>query len=103
MLVFIDTEFTELSIAPGLISIGLVSEDGNRVFYAELSDTYQSSECSDFVREVVLPKFQGGDAIMTMRELSLRLVDWLLQIAHKESLKKEFLEQILTKEICTRH
>lgn len=78
MLIFFDTEFTELSIAPGLISIGLVSEDGNRVFYAELSDTYQSSQCSDFVREAVLPQLQGGDALMTMRELSVRLVDWLM-------------------------
>jgi len=92
MLVFIDTEFTELSIAPGIISIGLVSEDGNSVFYAELSDTYQSSECSDFVREVVLPKLQGGEAIMTMRELSLRLVDWLNDFSEPVQLATDSLQ-----------
>ncbi len=92
MLVFIDTEFTELSIAPGLISIGLVSEDGNRVFYAELSDTYQSSECSDFVRDAVLPQLQGGDALMTMRELSLRLVDWLIAFSEPVQLATDSLQ-----------
>ncbi|MDD4979534.1 MAG: 3'-5' exoribonuclease [Gallionella sp.] len=74
---FFDTEFTELGIDPRLISIGLVSEDGSREFYAELSDTYQSSDCSDFVREAVLPQLQGGDALMTMDELTLRLANWI--------------------------
>ena len=74
---FFDTEFTELGIDPRLISIGLVSEDGCREFYAELSDTYQPSDCSDFVREAVLPHLQGGDALMTMDELTLRLGNWI--------------------------
>jgi hypothetical protein len=39
MLIFFDTEFTELGIDPKLISIGLISEDGTHEFYAELSDT----------------------------------------------------------------
>lgn len=51
MLIFFDTEFTSLHWQAKLISIGLVTEDG-RKFYAELSDTYQMTECSDFVREV---------------------------------------------------
>lgn len=78
MLIFFDCEFTELGIDPKLISIGFVSEDGTRELYAELSDTYQLSDCSDFVREAVLPHLQGGDARMTMRELAVRLVDWLI-------------------------
>ena len=77
MLIFFDTEFTELGIDPKLISIGLVSEDGNREFYAELSDTYQPSDCSDFVREAVLPHLQGGEVLVTMHDLSICLVDWL--------------------------
>ena len=36
MLFFLDTEFTGLGIDPKLISIGLISEDGTREFYAEL-------------------------------------------------------------------
>ena len=61
-LIFFDTEFTGLIIDPRLISIGLVSEDG-REFYAELSDTYQGSQCDQFVQEAVLPRLQGGDAL----------------------------------------
>ena len=40
-LIYFDTEFTELGIDPRLVSIGLISEQGDRTFYAELSDTYQ--------------------------------------------------------------
>jgi len=77
MLVFFDTEFTELGIDPRLISIGLVSEDGERTFYAELSDTYQLQHCSDFARLAVLPLLEGGHARMTMPDLALRLGNWL--------------------------
>ena len=77
MLIFLDTEMTDLCADRKLISIGFVSDDGKREFYAELSDTYQLSDCSDLVREAVLPNLQGGDAIMTKRDLSLRLVEWL--------------------------
>lgn len=77
MLIFFDTEFTELGIDPRLISIGLVSEDGTRTFYAELTDTYQPSDCSDFVREAVLSHLEGGEARMDMHELTLRLGNWL--------------------------
>lgn len=56
--VFFDTEFTDLlGIAqdPALISIGLITEDGMRTFYAELTDTYTLEQCSDFVHVGVLP------------------------------------------------
>ena len=52
MLVFLDTEFTSF-VRPDLISIGLVAEEG-REFYAERTD-YRKDDCSDFVRETVLP------------------------------------------------
>lgn len=77
MLIFFDTEFTEIGIDPRLISIGLVSEDGSRVFYAELSDSYQPKDCSAFVQEAVLPHLEGGEARMTMDELTLRLDKWI--------------------------
>ncbi len=76
-LLFFDSEFTELGIDPKLISIGLVSEDGINEFYAELSDTYQPKACSAFVQEVVLPHLQGGDVLMTMNELAMRLGSWI--------------------------
>lgn len=92
LLIFFDCEFTELSIDSRLISIGLVSENGNREFYAELSETYQSPDCSGFVREAVLPQLQGGDALMTMRELSLRLVDWLIAFGEPVQLATDSLQ-----------
>lgn len=76
MLIFFDTEFTELGIDPRLISIGLVSGDG-REFYAELSDTYAIDDCSDFVHVAVLPHLQGNDALMTMDELGTQLREWI--------------------------
>jgi hypothetical protein len=76
-LVFFDCEFTELGLNPRLISIGLISECGTHEFYAELSDNYQPKDCSAFVHEAVLPHLQGGDALMTMDELTLRLGNWL--------------------------
>ncbi len=77
MLVFFDTEFTELCPDARLISIGLVTEDGKHEFYAELSDTYGQADVSDFARTTVLPLLEGGDALMTMPELKLRLKNWL--------------------------
>lgn len=77
MLIFFDTEFTDLGVDPRLISIGLIAEDGERTFYAELSDTYEPKDCGDFARLAVLPKLEGGDARMSLHELGERLVVWL--------------------------
>lgn len=75
--IFFDTEFTELGIDPRLISIGLIDEAGERSFYAELSDTYDLKDVSDFARLAVLPLLEGGAARMTMHELGERLSAWL--------------------------
>lgn len=79
MRIFFDTEFTDLGVESRLISIGLVSEDGMREFYAELTDTWQPKHCSSnpFVQEAVLPFLEGGAARMTLAELTLRLGNWL--------------------------
>lgn len=77
MLIFFDTEFTDLHQEARLISIGLVTADGEKSFYAELSDTYQRKDCGDFAREVVLPLLEGGDVLMSWHELSLRLGNWV--------------------------
>jgi hypothetical protein len=55
MRIYIDTEFTQLSLARQLISLALVSDAGNE-FYVELNDTWAELDCSDFVKEIVLPQ-----------------------------------------------
>lgn len=55
-LLFLDTEFTNLIGVRELLSLALVSEDGTREFYAERIDV-PPADCSEFVREVVLPLF----------------------------------------------
>jgi len=77
MLIFFDTEFSDLCIDPRLISIGLIAEDGERMFYAELSDTYQPKQCGEFTKLAVLPLLEGGDKVLTEHELTLRLGNWL--------------------------
>ena len=77
--VFFDTEFTTLNSKTGypfLISIGCVAHDG-RAFYAELSDTWHESLCSDFVIQTVLPLLQSGECRMKEAELAVRLKDWI--------------------------
>jgi hypothetical protein len=76
MLIFLDTEFSDLCKDARLISIGIVSEEGGE-FYAELSDTYHPNDCGAFTQEAVLPLLQGGDALMDMNELALRLCEWI--------------------------
>lgn len=53
--VFLDTEFTSLDQSASLISIGLITEDASRSFYAELLNTYLQEKCSAFVLQEVLP------------------------------------------------
>jgi hypothetical protein len=75
--IFFDSEFTTLTRDAKLISIGLVDQAGDRTFYAELSDTWRLSDAGDFAQVEVLPILQGGDYLMTMRDLSERLSTWI--------------------------
>ena len=52
---YLDTEFTQLNLSRLLISLALVS-DGGHEFYVEITDTWADSDCSDFVKSVVLPQ-----------------------------------------------
>lgn len=76
MRIFFDCEFNDLVQNPKLISVGFVSAD-SRSFYAELSDSYDFEECSEFVKEIVLPLLEGGEALMSRHQLRGRLKDWL--------------------------
>lgn len=91
--IFFDTEFTDLGIDPRLISIGMISEDGQREFYAELVDTWTPADCrgNPFVIEAVLPQLEGGAARMTLHELRLRLSAWIAAFAQPVQLATDSL------------
>lgn len=75
MLVFVDTEFTDF-YDPHLVSIGLAAATGE-TFYAEVP--YRREQCSDFVKEVVIPLL-GANPVTDLcdaDELRARLRTWL--------------------------
>ncbi|AXF12667.1 hypothetical protein CUJ91_32225 (plasmid) [Paraburkholderia graminis] len=75
---FLDTEFTSFDSCQ-LISVAIVGEDGQE-FYAERSD-FETSLCSDFVREIVLPQLgQFPDRSMPLDDLKRQLSAWLYSI-----------------------
>lgn len=76
MILFLDTEFTDLVPNNKLISIALVDENEN-FFYAELTDTYELKDCSEFVKGMVLPFLRGSNFQMSFHECSLKLVEWI--------------------------
>jgi hypothetical protein len=76
MLIFFDSEFTDLVATPRLVSMGFVAES-NRSFYAEPTDTYKLKDCSEFVVDRVMPWLEGGAAAMTQKELKDRLKTWI--------------------------
>lgn len=85
MNVFFDTEFTNLETnrPRGLISIGLVAQDGCD-FYAELTDTWDEAMCSLFVLNTVLPLLNGGECRMGVEKLAVRLKEWIEGLTDKQ-------------------
>lgn len=79
---FLDCEFTDLIPENKLISIALVTEDGKK-FYAELTDTYQLSDCSDFVKLFVLPILKGDPYKMSEYECALKIATWIEDLAEE--------------------
>lgn len=78
MEVFIDTEFTTLDSGtnlPELISIGCVTTNGQE-FYAELSDSWQLKNCSQFVVDSVLPLLEGAEYQMMQTQCAFHLKNW---------------------------
>lgn len=75
MLLFLDCEFTDF-IDCELISLAMVSEDGQHEFYGERID-YDRSRCSSFVHEAVIPLLgQFPNARYNCRQLTLQLWKW---------------------------
>lgn len=79
MLIFLDTEYTSPATRD-LISIGLVSEDGTRVFYGERSD-FNESVCNSFVRREVLPLL--GRERLALVELREALRVWFRNLPRR--------------------
>jgi hypothetical protein len=101
MLLFIDTEFTGLGQRwPQLISIGLISEDGQHEFYAELAAETYLKKCDPWVGVNILPRLDGGDCIMQPDELRQRLAAWIgalsdVRIACDSQIDFDFLRSTL--------
>jgi len=77
MILFLDTEFTDLIPENKLISIALVTDDGHRSFYAELTDTYELEDCSAFVKSYVLPFLKGDPYKMSEYQCALKIAQWI--------------------------
>ncbi|QXG47472.1 3'-5' exoribonuclease [Pseudomonas viridiflava] len=76
MRIFLDCEFTELSAAAKLMSLALVAENG-REFYVELLDAWREEDCSEFVKEIVLPQLWGGSYALPIIEARISLLAFL--------------------------
>jgi hypothetical protein len=78
VIVYIDTEFTDLYADNGpirLISAGFVAENGQELYF-ELTDNYEVIDCSEFVLENVLTYLDHGKYGLTTAEAALKLKAW---------------------------
>ena len=94
MLVFLDTEFTNL-LCPQLLSVGMVTLDG-REFYAEIDlntdcGKHRVKASSDFVRngDVLAQWGLVANATGTEWEIGRRAGEWLLELALEAGKKLE--------------
>jgi hypothetical protein len=78
MNVFLDCEFSDIA-RPLPISIGLVAENGSEL-YVEV-DGWAPSDCSDFVKAVVLPLL--GPTKVSRGDAGRQLQEFLLQFEHR--------------------
>lgn len=74
MLIFLDTEYTD-ALDCDLISIGMISEDGEFVLYAERSD-YCADWCNSFVHAAVLPQLGHAGPALDRPKLGGTLIEW---------------------------
>ena len=107
MLVFLDTEFTHF-IDCDLISIALVSADGEYEFYGERTD-FDDKACSDFVRAAVLPHLgEFPEAMCEKDQLAERLRIWIaalpfnITIACDYQMDYELLHDLLDGDLPTK-
>lgn len=79
MFVFFDTEFEGLFDDAELVSIGCVTEDLRKTYYAE-NLSFDISRCSDFCKAVVLPLLERGQKQMPIYMLKQQLYTWLTSL-----------------------
>jgi hypothetical protein len=79
VIVFLDTEFTDLAIQPRLLSVGIVADAGNnREFYAEVTDRDRIHAACWFALDAVLPQFgRIAHAECPYAELGTRICTFL--------------------------
>lgn len=85
MLIFLDTEYTDEDRRE-LVSVGMVTEDGQHSIYQERTD-FPRTWCNRFVVDNVLPHL-GHDAaaVCTMPELGQRLRTWFQTLPRRVQL-----------------
>lgn len=83
MKIVVDCEFTQLNATSKLISMALVAEDGQELYF-ELSDNYVIADCSDFVVEKVLPQLSGGRASISLIAARQELLAFLARFDNVE-------------------
>ncbi len=77
ILIFCDTEFTDLANDAGLLSVGLVAADTADELYIEIADA-KFRACSDFVKTEVMPLFgRHNPEILTREQAAVRIESWL--------------------------
>lgn len=82
MFLFFDTEFSDFKFMD-LLSIGIISEDGNYNFYAEIEDCPKIN-CSDFVKKVVFPLMNLKEHGAPYQDVANNLTTWLNSIPNNE-------------------
>jgi hypothetical protein len=93
MIVFLDTEFTELVHEPRLLSVGMVNNELQiSEFYAEVTDADRLSEASFFTRDTVLPQFgKVPDAACTHFELGARVSAYLKSLVERLAMNQQLV------------
>lgn len=82
--VYLHTEFTSLNrYTCKLISLALVVPGGPE-FYVELIDAWEEGDCSDFVREIVLPQLVLATYGRTTEQARIDLLGFLQKLGPVE-------------------
>ena len=82
--IYLDTEFTNLNrYTCKLISLALVVPSGPE-FYVELTDACEEGDCSDFVREIVLPQLDQAAYGRTTEQARIELLGFLHRLSQVE-------------------
>lgn len=88
---YLDTEFTDLNpYTYKLISLALVVPGGPE-FYVELTDHWVEDDCSDFVREIVLPQLEPTACGRTTAQARAALREFLLALGPVEIISDAML------------